>query len=212
MMAVVDALRALLLTGDLTCVVSDALDRGGALSGAFRPVWTGARCAGEAVTVRTFGTDLSPVLGAIEVAGPGSVLVIDSHGITGSAFWGERTTRAALARRLAGAVIDGGCRDVTAVRRLGFPVFSTAVTPNAGLPGGRGAVNVPIQVGGIPVSPGDLVVADENGVVIVPRDLAVGTLERVRGLLAQEQQAFVQADRGLGVPPDATKQGRLQRE
>nr|WP_246363313.1 RraA family protein [Deinococcus budaensis] len=192
--------------------MSDALGRGGALDGTFRPVWPGACCAGEAVTVRTFGTDLSPVFGAIEVAEPGSVVVIDSHGIGGAAFWGERTTRAALARDLAGAVIDGGCRDVTAVRRLGFPVFSTAVVPNAGLPGGRGAVNVPIQAGGIPVSPGDLVVADENGVVIVPRDFAASTLERVRVLLAEEQQAFVQADRGVAVPPDATEEGRPRSE
>lgn len=212
MTAVVDALRALLPAGDLTCVVSDALDRGGALSGTFRPVWSGACCVGEAVTVRTFGTDLSAVFGAISVAEAGSVLVIDSHGITGAAFWGERTTRAALARRLAGAVIDGGCRDVTAVRSLGFPVFSTAITPNAGLPGGRGAVNVPVQAGGIPVSPGDLVVADDNGVVIVPRDLAPGTLERVRVLLAGEQQALALADRGLAMPPETTKDGRLQRE
>lgn len=209
MTTAIDGLRALLPSGDLTCVVSDALDRGWALSGAFRPVWSGACCAGEAVTVRTFGTDLSAVFDAISVAAPGSVLVIDSHGITGAAFWGERTTRAALARRLAGAVIDGGCRDVTAVRQLGFPVFSTAITPNAGLPGGRGAVNVPIQAGGIPVSPGDVVVADENGVVIVPQQLAPSTLERVRVLLAAEQQAFAQADRGMAVPPESTEKGMV---
>lgn len=209
MTAAVDGLLSLLPSGDLTCVVSDALDRGGALSSAFRPVWPGACCAGEAVTVRTFGTDLSAVFDAISAAAPGSVLVIDSHGITGAAFWGERTTRAALARRLAGVVIDGGCRDVTAVRQLGFPVFSTAITPNAGLPGGRGAVNVPIQAGGIPVSPGDVVVADENGVVIVPRHLASSTLERVHTLLAAEQQAFAQADRGAAVPPEDTKGGTI---
>jgi len=208
MTAVVDALRAMLPAGDLTCAVSDALGRGGALSGTFRPVWPGACCAAEAVTVHTFGTDLSAVFDAISLAEAGNVLVIDSHGITGAAFWGERTTRAALARRLAGAVIDGGCRDVTAVRGLVFPVFSTAITPNAGLPGGRGAVNVPIQAGGIPVSPGDLVVADENGVVIVPRDLAPGTIERVRVLLAEEQQAFIQADRGVGMPPETAEGSR----
>lgn len=201
--ALMDAWRALLDDGDLTCVVSDALGRGGALGAAFRPVWPGARCVGEAVTVRTFGTDLSAVFDGLQAAPRGAVLVIDSHGVTNSAFWGERTTRAALARGLAGAVIDGGCRDVTAVRRLGFPVFSTAVTPNAGLPGGRGAVNVPVAAGGLPVHPGDLVVADENGVVVVPREIAAATLARVRELLDAESAAFAAADRGASVPPDA---------
>ncbi|GGR06049.1 RraA family protein [Deinococcus ruber] len=183
-------LRGWLAEGDLSCTVSDALGRGGALSAAFRPVWAGACVVGPAVTVRTFGTDLSAVFDAIAAAERGSVIVIDSHGILNSAFWGERTTRAALARELAGAVIDGACRDVGAVRRLGFPVFSTAITPNAGLPGGRGAVNVPVQVGGVPVQPGDLVVADENGVVIVPQAQIQDTVHTVSTLLQAESLLF----------------------
>ncbi len=179
--------QALFAQDDLSCTVSDALGRCGALGAAFRPVWPGARLMGPAVTVKVFGTDLSAVFDGIAAAGVGSVLVIDSHGVTGSAFWGERTTRAALARGLAGAVIDGGCRDVTAVRTLGFPVFSTAVTPNAGLPGGRGAVNVPVAVGGQPVLPGDLMVADDNGVVCVPQAQIANTLEQVQALLEAER-------------------------
>jgi 4-hydroxy-4-methyl-2-oxoglutarate aldolase len=182
------AFRALLDQDDLSCTVSDALGRGGALDAGFRPVWPGARLIGPAVTVRTFGTDLSAVFDGIAAAEPGSVLVIDSHGVVNSAFWGERTTRAALARGLAGAVIGGACRDVVALRRLGFPVFSTGVTPNAGLPGGRGEVNVPLALGGQPVSPGDLMVADENGVVVVPADRISQTLIQVRSLLQAEQE------------------------
>jgi 4-hydroxy-4-methyl-2-oxoglutarate aldolase len=182
------AFRALLDQDDLSCTVSDALGRGGALDAGFRPVWPGARLIGPAVTVRTFGTDLSAVFDGIAAAEPGSVLVIDSHGVVNSAFWGERTTRAALARGLAGAVIGGACRDVVALRRLGFPVFSTGVTPNAGLPGGRGEVNVPLALGGQPVSPGDLMVADENGVVVVPVARISQTLIQVRSLLQAEQE------------------------
>jgi 4-hydroxy-4-methyl-2-oxoglutarate aldolase len=182
------AFRALLDRDDLSCTVSDALGRGGALDAGFRPVWPGARLIGPAVTVRTFGTDLSAVFDGIAAAELGSVLVIDSHGVVNSAFWGERTTRAALARGLAGAVIGGACRDVVALRRLGFPVFSTGVTPNAGLPGGRGEVNVPLALGGQPVSPGDLMVADENGVVVVPAPRISQTLIQVRSLLQAEQE------------------------
>lgn len=200
--------RALLDAGDLTCTVSDALGRGQALGADFRSVWPGARFVGEAVTVRTLGTDLSAVFGALEVAPPGSALLIDSHGVRHTAFWGERTTLAALARGLVGSVIDGACRDVVAVARLRYPVFCTGVTPNAGLPGGRGGVNVPIQIGGVPVSPGDLVIADENGVVIVPQEGAQATLARVRELLTAEDAARTEAARGAAVPPtDQFSQG-----
>ncbi len=185
---VLEGFRALLDQDDLSCTVSDALGRGGALDAGFRPVWPGARLLGPAVTVRTFGTDLSAVFDGIAVAEAGSVLVIDSHGVSNSAFWGERTTRAALARGLAGAVIGGACRDVVALKRLEFPVFSTGVTPNAGLPGGRGVVNVPVALGGQPVSPGDLMVADENGVVVVPMSRIRDTLAKVRALLQAEQE------------------------
>ena len=202
------AFRALLDAGDLTCTVSDALGRGQALGADFRPVWPGARFAGEAVTVRTFGGDLSAVFEALEVAPPGGALLIDSHGVRHAAFWGERTTLAARARGLAGSVIDGACRDVVAVTRLKYPVFSTGVTPNAGLPGGRGSVNVPIQIGGVPARPGDLVIGDENGVVIVPREGAQHTLARVRDLLAAEGTALAEAAGGAAVPPtDAGAEG-----
>lgn len=198
----VAALRDLLEGGDLTCLVSDALERGGAMGSAMRPVWPGARFVGEAVTARTFGTDLSAVFGGIEAAGAGHVLVIDSHGVTNSAFWGERTTRAAMARGAVGAVIDGACRDVVAISRLRFPVFSTAVTPNAGLPGGRGAVNVPVAVGGLTVRPGDVLVGDENGVVVIPAERRGEVLGKVRAQLDAERIALRAADRGESVAPE----------
>ena len=193
-------LRALLAVDDFTCALSDTLGRQGALSAAFRPVWPGARLLGPAVTARTFGTDLSAVFDGIGAAAAGSVLVIDSHGVTNSAFWGERTTRAALERGVAGAVIDGACRDVHAVRRLGFPVFSTGVTPNAGLPGGRGDVNVPVAPGGQPVHPGDLIAADDNGVVVVPQALIAQTLARALALITAEAAERQRAP--LGAAPD----------
>ena len=188
--------HALMSLDDLTCTVSDALGRTGALEGRYQSLWPGARLLGPAFTVRTFGGDLSAVWGGIEAAPAGSVLAIDSHGTPNSAFWGERTTRAALTRGLAGAVIDGACRDVNAVRRLGFPVFCTATVPNAGLPGGRGELNVPIALGGQPIWAGDLIVADENGVVVVPKARMTETLERVLALLEAERQLL---ERGLNV-------------
>ncbi|MFC4640168.1 RraA family protein [Deinococcus hohokamensis] len=186
------AYEALLAAGDLTCAVSDVLGHSAAMHADMRPVWPGARLLGPAVTVRPLGTDLSAVYAGIEAAPRGSVLVIDAHGLRHSAFWGERTTRAALERGLRGAVIDGACRDVTAVTRLGFPVFSTAITPNAGVRGGQGAVQVPGAPAGTPVLPGDLVLADENGVVVVPRGEEERTLRAVQAALSAEQAAIQQ--------------------
>ncbi|UQN08869.1 RraA family protein [Deinococcus sp. QL22] len=171
---------------DLTCTVSDVLGRGAALGADFRPVWPSAKFVGPAVTVRTLGSDLSAVFAGIEAAAPGSVLVSDSHGVRHSAFWGERTTRAALARGLRGAVIDGACRDVRAITALGFPVFSTGVTPNAGLRLGQGTIQEPVALGGVPVLPGDLIVADDNGVVVVPQGRTEETLRQVRAALQAE--------------------------
>ncbi|MFB9991174.1 RraA family protein [Deinococcus oregonensis] len=171
---------------DLTCTVSDVLGRRAALGADFRPVWPGARFAGPAVTVRTLGSDLSAVFAGIEAAAPGSVLVIDSHGVRHSAFWGERTTRAALARGLRGAVIDGACRDVRAITALQFPVFSTGITPNAGLRLGQGSIQEPVALGGVPILPGDLILGDENGVVVVPQARREETLTQVREALRAE--------------------------
>lgn len=168
MLALAQRLTPLLPGRDLTCDLSDALGHTGGLGAGFRPLWPGATFAGPAMTVRTLGSDLGAVYRAIDLAPPGSVLVIDTHGTRHFAFWGERTTRAALERGIRGAVIDGACRDVTAVRALGFPVVCTGTVPQAGRRGEHGEVNVPVALGGLPVRPGDLIVGDDNGVVVVP--------------------------------------------
>ena len=196
-----DEYRELLMDGDLTCTVSDALGRTGGLSAAFRPLTPGARLVGWAVTARTFGTDLSAVFGAIEAATEGRVVVIATGGSANSAFWGERTTRAALAKGVTGAVLDGPARDLGALARLEFPVFGTGAVPNAGLPGGRGSINVPVALGGQVVGPGDLIVADENGVAVVPGALAEETLARVRDLLAAEAALFARSSAPADLQP-----------
>lgn len=181
------SLRDLLEEEGITCMLCDSMGRTNAMTAEVRPLWEGARFAGPTVTARTLGTDLSAVFEAIDACQPGDVLVISTHGIRTSAFWGENTTLSALNRGIAAVVIDGPCRDVGAVRRLRFPVFATGATPNAGLPGGKGWVNVPIQCGGVVVQPGDILVGDENGVVVIPvselSDVSVQThdaLERER--------------------------------
>lgn len=169
---------------DLTCDLSDALSHrpqqgvSGALPATFRPLWPDRPFAGVAVTARTHGGDPGAVYRALDQAGPGSVLVVDGAGVH-TALWGERTTLAAQARGVQAAVIHGACRDVSAIRSLGFPVVSTGVTPGAAPRGTQGVTQGPVSLGGVPVSPGDVLVGDANGVVVLPASGAEDLLRTV---------------------------------
>ena len=190
--ALAQALHEALPGRDLTCDLSDALghgetpDQGGALPPGFRPLHPGRPFAGLAVTAQPQGTELGAVYAALDLAPAGSVLVV--AGPATHAFWGERTTRAALDRGVRAAVLAGACRDVTAVRNLGFAVACTGVTPLAGRRRAGGEVQVPLRLGGLTVSPGDLVVGDDNGVVVVP---AARVPQIVSALLRDLPPAFL---------------------
>ncbi len=180
----------------LGCLVSDALGRDGAMRSEIRPMWSGARCVGVAVTARPHGHDLSAVFRAIDLAGPGDVVVIEGSGAGAFSFWGENASLLALRRGAAGTVVGAPCRDVAAHARLGYPLFAVGATPAGGVFGERGAVQVPVCVGGIAVLPGDVVVGDENGVVVV----ASALFESVVGMLPDllERERAVQADIAAG--------------
>jgi len=132
-----------------------------------RAAWTGAALAAPAYPVRCTPGDNLAVHVAVTRAPAGSVLVVDVGNVPDRGYWGEVLTTAAQARGLAGLVIDGGVRDVAALERLGFPVFSSTVS----LPGAtkvfRGAVGTTTRVAGVQVSAGDWVVGDVDGVVVV---------------------------------------------
>lgn len=191
-----EKLRAFAEIEDVTCLVSDHLGRLNALAPRIHPLVANCRVAGPVVTVKTLGNDLTAVFAAIDIAHPGDVIVIDTQGSHNTAFWGENTTLAALQRDLAGVVIDGPCRDISALRRLGFPVFGTGACPNAGVASGRGRVNQIIQCGGVPVSPGDIVVGDDNGVVIIPQAQLAMVLVALPDLVAAEQRTRQQLENG----------------
>ena len=184
--AVVQGFRELLKYDSLTCALSDCMGRFGAMTGDLRPLFDSIRFAGPAVTVQTLASDLAAVFKAIDVSHPGDVVVVDARGSLNTAFWGENMTISAQNRGLAGAVIDGACRDVAEIRRLRFPLFSKGIVPNVGAIAGYGAVNVRVQCAGQAVAPGDIIVADENGVVVVPRGGAAELLAKARQLLETE--------------------------
>lgn len=183
---IVNGFRELLQRDSVTCAVLDCLGRFGAMTGDLRPLFDCIRFAGVAVTARTLASDLAAVFKAIDVSEPGDVVVVDAHGSRDTAFWGENMTISAQNRGVSGAVIDGACRDVVEIRRMRFPLFSKGVVPNVAAIAGYGEVTVRVQCAGQAVSPADIIVAEGNGVVVVPADAAAEVLERTRRLLDTE--------------------------
>jgi 4-hydroxy-4-methyl-2-oxoglutarate aldolase len=185
-MDIVEGFRALLRYDSITCAISDSMGRLNAMKSDMKPLFEGIRFVGTAVTVKTLASDLAAAFKAIDLCKPGDVVVIDSHGSADTAFWGENMTLSAINRGVVGAVIDGACRDVEEIRKIRFPVICKGCVPNVGSISGYGDVNVVVQCAGVAVSPGDILIADGNGVVVVPKDEGAVILEKAQRLLSTE--------------------------
>ncbi len=150
----------------------EAAGQVGAMDARIHAVVPGMRLCGPALPVRCQPGDNLTLHAAIAVAQPGDVIVADVADYVEAGHWGEILTVAAQARQITGLVINGGVRDVEAAQRRNFPVFSRAVSMKATVKRVFGAINVPIACGGAMVHPGDLVLADDDGVVVIAADAA----------------------------------------
>ncbi len=168
--------------------VSDALGKGGAMDHEIRP-WSGnSRMAGPAYTVQLHTADILMVSKALAECPAGHVLVIDGHGERNTALWGGLTTLSALRKGLAGVVVDGAIRDLADIRQSKLPVFARAVVPNAGGAEYAGKLQVPVACGGMVVNPGDWIVGDEDGVVVIPAARLDEALEKAERIVAAEKK------------------------
>jgi regulator of RNase E activity RraA len=180
-----------------TPYLSDAMNRFGGMDANLRPAASAMRAAGLAITVRVPPGDNLMVYKAFEVAQPGDVLVIEARGYTSVAQWGDVTSLIAQKLGLGGMVTDGSLRDIKGICEVGFPVFAKPWTvPNGSLKDGPGEVNVPVAVGNVPVLPGDVVVADSHGVVVIPRRDAEAVLAKARTILRAEEEKVAQIHAG----------------
>jgi 3-hexulose-6-phosphate synthase/6-phospho-3-hexuloisomerase len=177
-----------------TANVSDAWHRQPSLPG-IRPLLPGAHMCGPAVTVRTYPGDWAKPVEAIDLCQPGNVLVIDAANST-PAIWGELATHSAIVRKVAGLVVWGAIRDTPEIQRLGFPAFSSLVSANAGEPKGFGEINVPIVIAGQTVSPGDWIVGDDDGVMVLPKAKAVELSNRAMDVLEKENRLRAEIEAG----------------
>jgi regulator of RNase E activity RraA len=155
------------------------------------------RLAGRACTVRVYPGDNLMVHKALDVAEPGDVIVVAAGASPMNAVLGDLVSTKARHRGIAGFVVDGLLRDLPGILALGdFPVFARGVTPIGPLHRGPGEINYPIAVGGIVVNPGDVVVGDLNGVVIVPREAADELVQRLDARSAKEADYVAAVARG----------------
>ena len=155
-----------------------------------RPAWSGAALAGPAYPVGCTPGDNLAVHVAVTRAPPGSVLVVDVGWVADRGYWGEVLTTAAEAAGLAGLVLDGGVRDVAALEAHAFPVFSSTVALTGATKDKPGTVGAPVRVGGVLVSAGDWVVADVDGVTVVPGGALADVLAAGRAREAKEAGFF----------------------
>jgi 3-hexulose-6-phosphate synthase / 6-phospho-3-hexuloisomerase len=174
--------------------ISDAMHRQPAMRG-IRPLYEGIKIAGKAVTVQTFQGDWAKPVEASDVANRGEIIVI-YNGSNDVAPWGELASHGCRQKGIAGVVIDGAIRDVDDIRRIKFPSFASAEVPNAGDPKGLGEINVEITCGGLKVRPGDWIVGDDNGVMVVPKERGYEIARRSMEIKKNEDRVRVEIDRG----------------
>lgn len=160
--------------------LSDNMNRLHAVHASIRPIHTSGKLVGHAFTVKTRPGDNLLIHKAIDLAGPGDVIVVDGGGDVTNALIGEIMVRLSLKGKINGFVIDGAIRDSEEIRKLNFPVYAKGITHRGPYKEGPGEINVPIQLGGVVVCPGDLILGDMDGVVVVPADDAVALAEKVK--------------------------------
>jgi 4-hydroxy-4-methyl-2-oxoglutarate aldolase len=190
-----------------TCAVSDGMDRLGLMGATYgiRPMWPCPKIVGRAVTmkIKPVGLDKAKQhLGTlpIDAAQPGDVIVIDNGGRPDTSCWGGLLALAAKTKGISGVVIDGACRDIDESRDVGFPVYARGAVPMTA----RGRVmqetyNQEIEFAGVQVHPGDLVIADGSGVVIIPRSKEEEIVREAEAVAATEARMAEGIRQGMSV-------------
>jgi regulator of RNase E activity RraA len=211
--AIVEGFRGLLDRYSPSCVVSDAMERARTMRSDVKPAVEG-RFVGSALTVRLYPGDLVDPLDALKVAQKGDVIVVDAAGETETAVWGGLMAGLCLQGGVVGAVVDGAVRDTDEIGDLGFPIYSRAVVARSSHSAYSGRmepieINVGITCGGAVVEPGDVILADEIGIVAVPRDEAAEVLRLATEQADREEETRALIREGRSIDDLLAEFGRI---
>ena len=169
-------------------VIGDELNRTQMMAAALKPVAPDKGFVGQALTVQCMVGDNLALHHAAARATPGAVLVADARAHEDTAVWGGILHQAAKARGVVAVVIDGAVRDVAELRESGLPVYARAIVPAGPHKGFGGEINGPIACGGVAVAPGDVLVGDDDGIVVIRPDQVDGLAERCAARIANEEK------------------------
>ena len=169
-------------------ILSDVAGRRGTMHGRVAPVHQNMKVAGPAFTVEVRPGDNLMIHKALDMAGPGDVVVVDGGGDLTNALFGELMLTYAISRGIAGIVLNGAVRDIDVISASAFPVYAAGVTHRGPYKDGPGEINVPIAIDGMVVHPGDLVLGDADGVLCVPLEGAATILAAAQAKVADEQK------------------------
>lgn len=200
---VVAAFRAILTEYSPSCLVADARARDGAIGG-LRSVSPHHKIVGPALTVNLDIDDLVDCMPVLAMAEPGDVMVVACHGTTRTAMWGALMSTLSMKAGIVASIVDGAIRDVDEIRDLGFPAWYRSTVPRASPTAVHGRtepvqVNTPVIVGGQVIEPGDILVADENGVAVVPQAEADEVLAGIRRQIEKERVVREKINSGASV-------------
>jgi len=179
-----------------TSIISDVMNRMNAMNADIKPITEVGTVAGPAITVQCIVGDNLIIHKAIYVAQQGDVLVIDARGHRDTSVWGSIMSRACMSRGIRAVVLDGTTRDISENREMRFPVFCLGVVPAGSQKNWGGNINVPIHCAGAEVSPGDIIVGDADGVVMVPAGMAKEILERAKARVSMEERWIAEIENG----------------
>ncbi|HSQ03432.1 MAG TPA: hypothetical protein VLN59_05325 [Burkholderiales bacterium] len=176
------------LDGIWTSTLADTMGRHGVMTPEIRPIFEPIRIVGVAFTVLNYPNDNITTHKALTMLSPGDVLVIDEGRENNTGSFGHNMSLQARNRGAAGVVSNGCVRDVRLLREEKFPIFCRSVCPRSAQKNTPGSINVPVQVGGLVISPGDIVVGDDDGVAVIPLSIAEDVINRAKQRMEMEFQ------------------------